>query len=140
MATYHPDGSEMGESPAAPATYEEYCRINTNKGEIKIHAFAGPQALPVSGVQITITKALPDGEHVLFRGATDIDGIIDSIVVPTPPRQLSMFPNLRIPYATYRIYAHHPEFRLIPSFGDIAVFDGIKSIRRIPMVRLQRAE
>ncbi len=114
-------------------TYQQFIDRNNKQGELKIQAFSAQQAIPVSGVNVKISKKFSDQEKVFFEGTTDDSGIIDGIFLPAPDKELSEHPENSAPYATYNITASHPIYG-VELTGNVQVFGDTKAIQPIRVI------
>lgn len=119
-----------GTNDNPPATCDEFLAANPSTGTLKIQAFLGQQALPISGAAVSIYKVCGDGQKLFYSEVTDSDGIIDGLILPTPPRDASLVPGSDASYATYTIIATHPDY-YTAQFDRVPVFSGVKSIQNI---------
>lgn len=84
-------------------TYQNFLKNNPSNGYLRIRAFAASQAIPISGMNITISKLIDNNNVIFFEGATNSSGIIERITLPTPKLDPN---NLDAPTsATYDITA-----------------------------------
>lgn len=114
--------------------YSDFLKSNPQKGVLKFQVYAANQAFPVVNARVTVYLKLSDGNREMFDGLTDINGIIDNIVLPAPDKALSQSPDsLSIPYSSYSANVEHPDFSNV-SFVNIPVFSGIKSIQGVEMI------
>lgn len=113
-----------------PDTYENFLQENTRSGILRIQAFAGQQAIPVVGAQVTVSREFQDGMREFASGLTDENGVLDGIVLPAPNKILSESPTGEAPYATYDIRVSHPDYRT-EIYQQVPIFDGIKSIQPV---------
>lgn len=113
-----------------PDTYESFLQKNPQSGILRIQAFAGQQAVPVVGAQVTVSREFQDGSREFATGVTDENGVLDGIVLPAPDKSLSESPTVEAPYATYDIRVSHPGYRT-EIYQKVPVFDGIKSIQPV---------
>ena len=118
--------------PIAPEadTYENFLRENTKTGILRVQAYAGRQAVPVPGAQVTVSRTFSDGTKEFASGVTDENGIFDNIVLPAPDKALAEAPTGEAPYATYDIRVTHPGYRT-EVYQQVPIFDGIKSIQPV---------
>lgn len=114
-------------------TYADFLAKNSAKGQMKVQvSIAG--TIPLPNANVTVSVQLPDGERELYNGYTDIDGIIDPIVLPAPPVSLSYDENgTVVPYSVYTVRVTHPDFSPA-EFRNAPVFDSIKSIQPVTLV------
>lgn len=114
--------------------YSDFLKSNPQKGVLKFQVYAANQAFPVVNARVTVYLKLSDGNREMFDGLTDINGIIDNIVLPAPDKSLSQSPDsLSVPYSSYTATVEHPDFSNV-SFINIPVFSGIKSIQGVEMI------
>ena len=118
--------------PIAPEadTYENFLRENTKTGILRVQAYAGRQAVPVPGAQVTVSRTFSDGTKEFASGVTDENGIFDNVVLPAPDKALAEAPTGEAPYATYDICVTHPGYRT-EVYQQVPIFDGIKSIQPV---------
>ena len=64
--------------------YKNYIKDNPTKGYLKIRAFAANQAIPISGLNITVSKIISNNNVIFYEGKTNSSGIIEKITLPTP--------------------------------------------------------
>ncbi len=119
-------------------SYDDFLKDNTQTGALRVQVFGADRAFPISGAEVNINLPLANEESVnLFDGLTDINGIVDNIVVPAPSSELSQSPeNPQIkPYATYKITVRHPLYA-DSEFLSVPVFSGVKSIQGVELIPL----
>lgn len=114
-------------------TYQTFLDKNKEQGYLKIQAFTARQALPVSGVNIVISKKFSDMEKVFFEGETDESGIIDGITLPAPSKLLSETPENVLPYAEYDISSSYSGYKT-QNAPQVQIFQGIKTIQPVQVV------
>ena len=87
------------------AAYLEFLKNNPGRGFLKIRATSASEAVPVEGVQITVSKEIGDNNIIFFDGRTDESGMINGIILPTPPKVTNdlVAPN----FADYRLQAKY---------------------------------
>lgn len=121
--------------PTAPfETYEQFLRRATGEGSLKIQASMANRTYPVPDVRIVVSKEFTDGLHVFYEAETDQDGIVDGLLLPAPPKELSLQPDtVTDPFSVYKITASKVGFRE-EDFIQVPIFDGIKSIQPVRMV------
>lgn len=131
----NPPEAGDGEDPLQPiapenVTYEEFVQENPKSGTLRIQAFAGRQAVPVSEAQVTVSRRFKDGPHEFASGMTDENGIFDGIVLPAPDKSLAEAPEGIAPYATYDIRVSHPDYRT-EIYQQVPIFEGVNSIQPV---------
>lgn len=64
--------------------YQKFVENNPSFGYLKIRASSINEAIPVSGINIRVSKVIGNNNVVFFEGATDESGMINDIVLPAP--------------------------------------------------------
>lgn len=109
-----------------------FLRENPSHGILRIQAFRGNQAIPVKGVQVTVSHRLSDGtNYVVYSGVTDESGLVDAITLPAPVRQQSVEPGKPHPDADYDVTAQLPGFETVKAIVNI--FPGIKTVQPVQL-------
>lgn len=122
------------ESIPITETYQDFLTKNTNTGSLKIQAYVAQQAIPISGVNVTISKQFSDFKKIFYENLiTDESGIIDNIILPAPNPDLSMNPNGNIPYENYDVVARNDKYYM-QTFLRVPIFPNTKSIQPIALV------
>ena len=80
MNTYNIKDEEFLNS----SSYQDFIKENPTEGYLKIRAYAASQAIPISGLNIIISKIIDNNRIIFFEGATNESGIIERIVLPAP--------------------------------------------------------
>lgn len=65
-------------------TYKNFALENPGQGFLNIRAYAANSAIPISGLNVTVSKVIDNIKVIFFEGATDNSGIIRQIALPTP--------------------------------------------------------
>ena len=118
-------------------TYEDFIKNNPQTGTLRFQVYAAGQAFPVPSARVTVVLELENETRELFDGLTDINGVIDDIVLPAPDKNLSQSPSDTpfLPYSSYTAIVEHPEFAGA-RFTDIPVFSGVKSVQGVELIPL----
>ena len=91
--------------------YKDYLQKNPSNGYLKIRAFAANQAIPISNLNIKVSKNIDNNNVIFFEGTTNSSGIIEKITLPTPKLD---FNNLDKPNSTtYDIIATYDNKNII---------------------------
>lgn len=64
--------------------YKQYIKENPKVGFLKIRAYAASEAIPISGLNVTVSKIINGNNVIFFEGVTDNSGVIDNISLPVP--------------------------------------------------------
>lgn len=117
--------------PPESITYSEFLQQNPSEGKVKIQASRAHKALPTAGVEIIVAQQFRDQRVLFFRGKTDADGLIDSIILPASPRRNSLMPSQAQHGTRYQVLARRPGF--LPESHEVEVFAGVTSILPVSM-------
>lgn len=127
MNTYNVNDDSYANSQA----YQEFLKDNPTEGYLKIRAFAASQAIPISGVNIVISKIIDNNRVIFFEGATNESGVIERITLPAPRKNTN---NLTAPNTTeYDVTATY-EPDNIDTFYRVKVYENVYVIQNINIV------
>ena len=109
--------------------YDEY-------GTLTVRTYTAGGALPVAKSVIRITGVDEENRFVEYSVLTDVDGITESIALPSPGVRFSLSPgSAETPYAMYNLEisadGYYPK-----KISDVAIFSGIDSQQPIAMIPL----
>lgn len=90
MNVYNVSNPEFKES----IFYKEFLDNNPTVGYLKIRAYAASEALPISNLQVEISKTMGDNKIIFFSGVTDNSGMIERVTLPTPKLSIN---DLNVP-------------------------------------------
>lgn len=127
----NPPAVSDGEREDYDGTYDEFIAENNKTGMLKIQAYRGNQSVPEAGVTVRISKEIGDGDYIFFEGMTDGSGIIESIVLPAPPRDTTLDAGRPDKTAVYVLEAEKEGF--LPIRRDVEMFEGVKTIQPLRM-------
>ena len=119
------------------ADYEDFQKKNPSKGSMKVQVTAGGQSYPIINAIVRVRIPLRTGDREIFSGYTDINGIVDNIVLPAPDTSISFDEeNSTVPpFSVYEVTVTHPNFAK-SEFFNVPVFANIKAIQPAQMVPL----
>lgn len=101
------------------------------KGNLLIQARTANNAVPLSGVQITI---MDDQDRVLYQLTTDDSGNTTEVSLETVDKDLSLDPNYPYPpYISYQLVAEKEGFNRLHII-DVQIFDGETAVQPIILV------
>ena len=107
---------------------------NKSVGYLNIRAYAANAAIPISGLNITISKVINNEKVIFFEGATDSSGIINRITLPTPILSKN---DLKIPeseeYDIMAVYENQSLYFKVLMYSNIVVN---QNINIVPNMRL----
>lgn len=113
--------------------YNKFIEENPDVGYLKIEAFTAYNAIPVSNVQIVITKPLGNDDVVIFKGTTNANGLINNIELPAPKAEYLAKEGEAPPYTRYDMnakragYDNNSKYN-IKMFGDVRIIQYVKMI------------
>lgn len=64
--------------------YNEFMEKNSSFGSLKIRAYGASEALPISGIDVTIYTIFNNNKIIFFKGVTNESGLIEKIKLPAP--------------------------------------------------------
>lgn len=106
--------------------YKEFQKNFPNTGKLKVQVYTAQQAIPVSGVKITVICDATGKRVEFFSGYTDESGIIDDIELPAP---LLDEGKSEVPKCLrYKVIAEYAN--LIKEY-DSTIYAGIKTLQLI---------
>ena len=117
--------------------YEDFENKNPSKGSMRVQVTSGGRSFPIINAIVKVRIPLDTGDREIFSGYTDIDGVVDNIVLPAPDSSISLDENNSTvpPFAVYEITVTHPDFAK-SEFFNVPVFANIKAIQPARMVPL----
>lgn len=117
--------------------YEDFENKNPSKGSMRVQVTSGGRSFPIINAIVKVRIPLDTGDREIFSGYTDINGVVDNIVLPAPDSSISLDENNSTvpPFAVYEITVTHPNFAK-SEFFNVPVFANIKAIQPARMVPL----
>ena len=117
--------------------YEDFENKNPSKGSMRVQVTSGGRSFPIINAIVKVRIPLDTGDREIFSGYTDINGVVDNIVLPAPDSSISLDENNSTvpPFAVYEITVTHPDFAK-SEFFNVPVFANIKAIQPARMVPL----
>jgi len=108
--------------------YKDFLNKNPAIGFLKIRAYAASGAIPISNLQVVISKEIENNNVIFYRGFTNESGVIEKIALPAP---LLNKDNLNSPnYVTYDVTTTYiPEN--IESKYKVNIYDNLYVIQNI---------
>ena len=112
-------------------SYKQFKDSNPSEGYLKIRAYAASGAIPISNMQITISKMIDNTKIIFFSGMTNSSGIIERITLPAPKLNQN---NLDMPTATtYDIKAIYNPDNIDETY-KVNIYENIYVIQNISVV------
>ena len=113
--------------------YKDFINKNKGNGFLNIRAYAASEAIPISGLNITVSKEIGNYKVIFFEGSTDSSGIINNITLPTP----LLLNDDEIPLSQdYDIVAQYENQKLV---FKVLIYTNIQvnqNINIVPQIRL----
>lgn len=112
--------------------YQDFIDKNPDLGYLKIKAFTAQEAIPVVNTEVIITKDIGSYKVIFYRGKTDINGMINNIVLPAP-KHIKSTSNETPEYTLYELNALREGYEAIKEY-QIGMLGNVKVIQYIKMV------
>ena len=111
--------------------YREFINNNPGNGTLMIRAYAAGGAIPISNLDITVSKIIDDYNVIFFKGATDNSGMLSNIILQAP---LKMNNDLNVPLSTsYEITAVYGPNNLNLNY-KVNIYDGVYVVQNIKII------
>ena len=105
--------------------YKNFISENPSFGFLKVRAYMAGGAVPVSDLNVVISKNIDGAKVIFFDGVTDSSGVIESIKLPAP----ILDSNLDVPNRTkYDVVASYGDFKY---FSIVNIFENIIVVQNI---------
>ena len=104
---------------------------------MRVQVTSGGRSYPIINAIVKVSVPLETGDREIFSGYTDINGVVDNIVLPAPDSSYSLDEqNTTVePFAVYEVTVTHPDFAK-SEFFNVPVFANIKAIQPARLVPL----
>lgn len=106
--------------------YKSFINSNPGLGFLKIRAYAASQAVPISGMNVIVSKDIGGSKVIFFEGVTNESGVIERISLPVP-RILS--DNMMAPIIT--TYDVDTSYEGVNRLYKVNVYDNIYVVQNI---------
>ena len=117
--------------------YNQFLKDNPSNGTLKVRATSASSTLPVSDVNIIVSKEIGENTIIFYEGKTDNSGMINNIKLPTPRRVSS---DLEVPnFSTYKLEAKYSPDKFDKTYS-ISLCCGVSIIQYInitPIVNME---
>ena len=101
----------------------------TGTGFLVVQVTTANSAIPLSGAEVTISRARDDGTDVLYELQTGNDGKTPRVSLPAPARGASQRPSSIPPFSTYNISVVLQGYEQA-IYNEIPIFDGIIAMQQ----------
>ncbi len=105
--------------------YKSFINANPGVGFLKIRAFAASQAVPISGMNVQVSKDIGGNKVIFFSGVTNESGAIERISLPVPRSSDNMMAPL---ITTYDI---DTSYEGVDRMYKVNVYDNIYVVQNI---------
>ena len=111
--------------------YKTFIKENPDVGYLKVNVYTAGEVVPLSNTNILIMKMIGKYNVLFYNGITDKDGMIEEVVLPSPPRVLN---NYDIPLSTnYELSAIHLGYEDIKQYS-INIYGNTKVIQYVRLI------
>lgn len=122
MKTYNIDDNDFVNSEI----YKSFINANPGLGFLKIRAFSASQAVPISGMNVIVSKDIGGNKVIFFSGDTNESGIIERISLPVPRTGVD---NMISPVIT--TYDINTNYEGVNRLYKVNVYDDIYVVQNI---------
>lgn len=114
--------------------YKDFNKNNPNEGYLNIRAYAANSAIPISNLEVKVSKIINNQKVIFFDGKTDQSGLISNIKLPTPPVNNN---DEVIPLSSeYEVSAKYNDENLLFKVVMYANISVLQNISVVPNLRL----
>lgn len=106
--------------------YQDFLKNNPTVGYLKIRAYAASEAIPISNMQVEISKTIGDNKIIFFSGITDNSGMIERVTLPTPRLDVS---DLNVPNNIE--YDIKTTYNGVDTIYKVIMFEGVCVVQTI---------
>ena len=106
--------------------YQDFLKDNPTVGYLKIRAYAASEAIPISNMQVEISKTIGDNKIIFFSGLTDNSGMIERVTLPTPRLEVS---DLNVPNNIE--YDIKTTYNGVDTIYKVIMFEGVCVVQTI---------
>lgn len=114
--------------------YQQFISENPGIGYLNIRAYAANSAIPISGLEVEVSKIINNRRIIFFQGATDNSGVISQIALPTPT--VSSNDEVVPPSQEYDITAIYNGNNLLFKINMYSNIQVLQNINIVPNLRL----
>lgn len=109
--------------------YQTYINNNPKVGFLKIRAYTASEAVPITGLNVVVSKIVDNNRIIFYEGKTNESGIIEKIVLPAPTLSLD---DLNTPNSvTYDISATYDNME---STYLVNIYEGVYVVQTINVI------
>ena len=109
--------------------YQEFNKNNPDIGYLNIRAYAANSAIPITDLEVKVSRIINNQKIVFYDGKTDQSGLISNINLPTPPANNN---DEIIPLSSeYEVSAKYNADNLV---FKVVMYSGISVLQNISVV------
>ena len=108
--------------------YKKFMEENPGRGILMIRASAAKEAIPISNLDITVSKIIDNYNVIFCKGKTDNSGMLKNISLPTPAQNIN---DLTIPQSTTYEISANTEDSSIKQIYTISMYNNICVVQNI---------
>lgn len=105
--------------------YRSFINANPGLGFLKIRAYAASQAVPISGMRVTVSKDIGGNKVIFFDGVTNESGVIERISLPVPRSSDNMIAPIITTYDIATSYEDESRLYKVNVYDNIYVVQNI---------------
>ena len=109
--------------------YNEFINNNPDVGYLNIRAYAANSAIPITDLEVKVSKVIKKKKVVFFDGKTDQSGLITNISLPTP--KVNSNDEVIPQSSSYEVSAKYNGENLI---FNVVMYSGISVLQNISIV------
>ena len=114
--------------------YQEFINNNPEEGYLNIRAYAANSAIPITDLEVKVSRIIDNQKVLFFDGKTDQSGLISNIALPTPAVNAN---DEVVPLSSeYEVSARYNEDNLVFKVVMYAGISVLQNISVVPNLRL----
>lgn len=132
----------MVQSNSPPLTPEEarqqFTLSHPDRGTLRVQVSTARGTFPVPEAAVTVTRSFGSESQILYRGITNISGILEGLSLPALPDSYSQeAATARQSGTEYQVSVYHPDF--LPVNGrPVTIFSNIETILPVTLEPVTR--
>ena len=125
-------------SPTPQEARQEFNLARPDRGTLRVQVSTAGGTFPVPEAAVTVSRSFGGTSQILYRGITDLSGILDGLSLPALPDSYAQNPATAAQAGTdYRISVYHPEF--VPRNDlPVTIYADIETILPVTLEPLTR--
>lgn len=111
--------------------YKKFMVNNPGRGTLMIRASAAKEAIPISNLNITVSKTIDNYKIIFFEGKTDNSGMIKKLSLPTPAQNTN---DLIVPESTTYEISATTEDNSMKQIYTVSMYNNICVVQNINII------